>query len=34
MHDDARVIMYNAGTALLMSAWLWLGMFLAMRPLF
>jgi hypothetical protein len=34
MHDDPRVIMYNVGTALLMSAWLWLGIFLAVRPFF
>jgi hypothetical protein len=34
MHDDARVIIYNAGTAFLAGAWLWLGVFLAIRPFF
>jgi hypothetical protein len=35
MHDDdARDIIYNGGTALLMGAWLWLGIFLAVRPFF
>ena len=27
MPHDARVIIYNGGTALLMGAWLWLGRF-------
>jgi hypothetical protein len=32
--NDARLIIYNAGTAFLAGAWLWLGIFLAVRQFF
>jgi hypothetical protein len=34
MPSNARVIIYNGGTAFLVGAWLWLGIFLAVRPFF